>query len=411
MKRTHAFSVFLVITLLLAFGTLLVSYTQGSNDPSPSVYVGVAFGGTTAEQAKLLIDRTKTYTNLFILDCGINPISTNESAVKEICDYAANAGLNIIVNLGTRTPENWAWQLRFLNESKAIYGDKYLGAYYDDEPIGIPFDWNWTDYWHNYFLNTTSTYTRSSLSPIYNKLVEANLTGVQPQSYAEEAQWYNALVSRNRGHVDLNNNNITTFTSDYLLYWFGYLGGYDKMFAQVGWNLSLTQQIAELRGAATLQGKEWGAIITWKYTEPPYLDSGTNIYNQMVTAYNAGAKYITIFNYPYNNTANTYGTFIDEHFRALEQFWNKVATKTAPTQPDAEAVLVLPKDYGFGMRRVNDKIWGFWGPDDKSASIWNNTQTLVERYGLGLDIVYDDPQYPLSLGNYSKVYFWNQTIT
>ena len=234
---------------------------------------------------------------------------------------------------------------------------------------------------------------------------------MQPQSYAEEAQWYNALVSRNRGHVDLNNSNITTFTSDYLLYWYGYLGGYDKMFAQVGWNLSLTQQIAELRGAATLQGKEWGAIITWKYDQPPYLDSGTNIYNQMVTVYNAGAKYITIFNYPYNNTDNPYGTLTTEHFRALEQFWNKVATKAAPTQVDAEAVLVLPKDYGFGMRRVNDKIWGFWGPDDKSAPIWNNTQVLLERYGLGLDIVYDDPQYRLSLGNYSKVYFWNQTIT
>ena len=127
MKRMYALSLFLVIILLLAFGTLLVSYTQGSNDPSPSVYVGVAFGGTTTEQAKLLIDRTKTYTNLFILDCGINPISTNESAVKEICDYATNAGLNIIVNLGTRTPENWAWQLQFLIDSKVCMATSILG--------------------------------------------------------------------------------------------------------------------------------------------------------------------------------------------------------------------------------------------------------------------------------------------
>ena len=51
-----------------------------------------------------------------------------------------------------------------------------------------------------------------------------------------------------------------------------------------------------------MQNKDWGTIITWKYTQPPYLDTGENIYNQMVTSYNAGAKYITIFNYPYNST-------------------------------------------------------------------------------------------------------------
>ncbi|MCW3984525.1 MAG: hypothetical protein NWE96_11130 [Candidatus Bathyarchaeota archaeon] len=410
MKRTHILSVVLVVIIFAASGSLLISYTQSSNQTALSVYAGVAFGGTTVEQAKLLIDRTKTYTNLFILDCGINPISANESAVKEICDYATNAGLHIIVNLGTRTPNNWEWQLRFLNDSKVVYGDKYLGAYYDDEPIGIPFDWNWTEYWQNDFSKTNSTYTRSSLLPIYNKLQEATQTGIQPQSYAEEAQWYNALVSRNRGLLSLKQNNITTYTSDYLLYWYNYQAGYNTMFTQVGWNLSLTQQIAEIRGAATLQDKEWGAIITWKYNEPPYLDSGTNIYNQMVTAYNGGAKYITIFNYPYNNTENPYGTLTDEHFRALERFWKQIATKDPPTQAEAEAVLVLPKDYGFGMRRVDDKIWGFWGPDDKSALIWNNTQTLLARYGLGLDIVYDHPQYPLTKGNYSKVYFWNQTI-
>ncbi len=98
---------------------------------------------TQLHRAKLLIDRTKGYTNLFILDSGINKISTNESAVKEICDYATNAGLNIIVNLGTFTRENWPWQLQFFNSSKEKYGDKFLGAYYDDEVGGIPFDWDW----------------------------------------------------------------------------------------------------------------------------------------------------------------------------------------------------------------------------------------------------------------------------
>ena len=100
----------------------------------------------------------------------------------------------------------------------------------------------------------------------------------------------------------------------------------------------------------------------------------------------------------------------DEHFQALQQFWNQVVTKSTPNSAHAEAALVLPNDYGSGLRSPTDKIWGFWGPDDKSALIWNNTQTLLNKYGLRLDIIYDDPAFPIE-GNYSKVYYWNQTIT
>jgi hypothetical protein len=174
--------------------------------------------------------------------------------------------------------------------------------------------------------------------------------------------------------------------------------------------MSLNLEIAQIRGAATLQNKDWGAIITWKYDQPPYLDSGENIFNQMVTAYNAGAKYITVFDYPYNLTDNPYGAMADQHFEALQRFWYQVVNKTAPTSTHAQAALVLPKDYGFGIRRVDDKIWGFWGPDSLSQPIWNNTQKLLTQFGLGLDIVYDDPAYP-PMGNYSQLYFWNRKVT
>ena len=157
-----------------------------------------------------------------------------------------------------------------------------------------------------------------------------------------------------------------------------------------------------------MQNKEWGVIITWKYDESPYLDTGANIYNQMSMAYNAGAKYITIFDYPYNSTDNPYGIMTDEHFQSLKNFWNQLVTKSNPNSNRAQAALVLPKDYGWGMRRVDDKIWGFWNPDYKSPIIWSNLQTLLHKYGLRLDIIYDDPAFPIQ-GNYSKVYYWNQT--
>jgi len=410
LKREHVLSLILVIILIISTVSLLVSYTQSSSiQQKKPFYVGIAFGGNTTDQAKLLIDRTKSYTNLFILDSGINAISTNKSAVQEICDYAINAGLNIIVNLGTFTRENWPWQIQFFNSSTEKYGDKFLGAYYDDEVGGIPLDWDWT----SYFTMNSSLFSGANpldLTHIHYKLQTSAINGAKPQNYTLEAQWFNQLLERNRGHNSLKQYNITTITSDYALYWFDYLGGYDTLLAQFGWNESITQQISLVRGAATLQNKDWGAIITWKYKQPPYLDTGENIYNQMETAYNAGAKYITVFDYPYNSTDNPYGILTDEHFQALEKFWNQVVTKQIPNSVHAEVALVLANDYGWGLRNVNDKIWGFWGPDDKSQLIWNNTQTLLNKYGLGLDIIYDDAAFPIQ-GNYSKVYFWNQTIT
>ena len=75
----------------------------------------------------------------------------------------------------------------------------------------------------------------------------------------------------------------------------------------------------------------------------------------------------------------------------------------------ADVVLVLPKNYGYGLRYPEDKIWGFWGPDQKSAQVWSISQELLSRYGLRVDIVYDDPVFPVA-GKYQQVYYWNQTV-
>jgi len=183
------------------------------------------------------------------------------------------------------------------------------------------------------------------------------------------------------------------------------------MLTQLGWNESITQNIDLIRGAARVQNKDWGAIITWKYDQPPYLDTGDEVYSQLLTAYEAGAKYGKVFNYPQLD-GNPYGVMTDEHFKALERFWNDVMlkTKTTPTSPKADAVLVLPINYGFGLRRADDRIWGYWGPDDKSLQVWNISQILLAQYGVNLDIVFDDPAFSVA-GKYSLVYSWNQSVT
>jgi len=199
------------------------------------------------------------------------------------------------------------------------------------------------------------------------------------------------------------------FTSDYALYWFDYHFGYDVVFAEVGWNNTrIEKEIALVRGAANFQQKDWGIIVTWTNTQPPYLESGPKIYEQMRACYEAGAKYLTIFNYPYEESGG-YGIMEDEHFEALEQIWADIAEGKITQKTKPEAVLILPQNYGFGLRSADDTIWGFWEPDENSAVIWDKAMQLLETYGYKLDIAYDDPDYTLP-EIYSAVYYWNSTL-
>ncbi|MDR2699362.1 MAG: hypothetical protein LBC12_00825 [Nitrososphaerota archaeon] len=207
--------------------------------------------------------------------------------------------------------------------------------------------------------------------------------------------------------IQINQKDLLVFTADYGLYWWDYKSGYDMVLAELGWNNSITQEIGLVRGAATLQSKSWGTILTWKYTQPPYLADGNEMFEQMKTSYDAGAEYVIIFNYS-EDPANP-NTLQEEHFQALERFWNDVVQnpKIKHGGIKAEAVLVLPQNYGWGMRHPNDHIWGIWQPDDISQQIWNQLQNKLDKHGLKLDIVFEDPNYPTT-GKYPTTYYWNQ---
>ena len=418
MKKIFILSLILLVTIATAAFLVPYTLTNKSTETKP-FYVGVAFCGNSTSEAKLLIDRVKTYTNLFVLQ-SFN-FSRNETATKEICDYAVAQNLNIIVNFlnsASRDSSALAWQLPLLRNAKQRWGNRFLGVYFDDEPGGIQLDTDWASYFAspNFTMRSRQPWFRnSSLYKIYQETLKPNVNSSTPKNYSEEAKWFTDIINWTL-HPDQWKDQwkaagITSFTSDWALYWWDYLGGYDVILAQLGWNHTLTQDIALVRGAARLQNKTWGAIITWKYTEAPYLDNGAAIYNQTLMAYEAGAKYVVIFNYP-KIEGNPYGIMTDEHFEALELFWNDVMTepnlKTIPDFSQAEAALVLPKNYGWGMRHPDDKIWGFWGPDEKSPQIWELSRKLLSQYGLSLDIVYDAPAFPVT-GKYPQIYYWNQT--
>ena len=386
-----------IIAIVIILGALLfilhpifLNSSPTENIETPEIFVGVTFCGNTTDQAKLLVDRVKDYTNLFVLYSG--PVSKNETAMTEISKYAIEAGMSIVVYFGDLDSrilpsKNLEWRVTWIEMAKQRWGDKFLGVHYYDEPGGIYIDHNWNET----MLPPNVTFNDLTYDYVANSFIRG--------------------FQRDDGFDIIEKNSVDAFVSDYALFWFDYLAGYDVVLNQVGWNHSLTQDIALLRGAAKAQNKSWGEMITWKYNHPPYLDSGENIYEQMRIGYECGAEYFMIFNYP-SFDGNEYGTLLDEHFEALEKFWNDVVNNNEVVHGSikAETVLVLPKNYGWGMRRPNDRIWGWWGPDEKSEQIWNINQKLIDQYGLTLDIVYDDQTFPVN-DMYPQIYFWNTTIT
>ena len=408
-------------------------------------FFGVAFGGNTTNQAEQLIDRVKDYTNLFIINSW--DITANETALTEICDYAVNADMNVIVyfsfvfynytdqegnNLisgpledreeslvfynytyqsgSVYNSSSWAalgidpFHMPWLNKTRERWGDKFLGVYLYDEPGGKQID---TGFWDR---------RASGESDVW--FAEGNITAFRNvSSYSDASNQFVRSLSHSGSMQHVTNSSnpgsasspLPVFTSDYALYWFDYLAGYNAVFAEMSVADSETQNIALCRGAANVQEKDWGAIITCTSDNPPYLPNATEMSRQMFTAYLAGAKYLIIFNYP---QFDPYGALTEEHFAAMKQFWNQIHAfpETMLTKTRGEVAFVLPKDYGWGMRRPDDRIWGHWLPDNSSTSIWENMSTLIGKYGLKLDIIYDDPQFSYA-GKYSKIYFWNSTAT
>jgi len=210
--------------------------------------------------------------------------------------------------------------------------------------------------------------------------------------------------------------------SDYGLYWFDYLSGYNTVFTEFTGNQSRQIAISLCRGAAhTLgmnaghtTGQDWGVIITWKYFQAPFLEDANQLYNDMILAYKNDAKYIIIFNSPGNQTApmtpGTIGTLTLDHLNAMAKFWNYTKTNPRGDSYPADTAYVLPKDYGFGMRGANDTIWGLWNADNQSATIWNDTNSLISTYGSRLDIIYETKTDGETITlPYNHLIFWNGT--
>jgi hypothetical protein len=286
----------LILIILLAVAIFVVAAvylldTQANQKANgkKDFHVGIAWGGNTTAEARRLIDKVKAYTNLFVVQSV--PVSVNETALNEIVDYAVSSGLDVIVYFGFFNPA-YPWQLPWLDYANQQWGNRFLGVYLNDESGGSLIDANWTGYFTQLKIRNASQYY------LHVPAIDLAINRSLPPDYDQAAAHFAEEAEFNLGLQELKNHSIASFTSDYALYWFDYLGGYDTLFAEFGSNSSIIQNIALARGASRMQNKTWGAIITWKYSQPPYLDSGNTIYEQMLDAYMSGAKYVIIFDYP-----------------------------------------------------------------------------------------------------------------
>jgi len=391
----------LIIVVLFAF-VGLDFFSKKAMPTEPEVFVGVDVGYGDANTVYQVANAVAGYANLIVL--GSLELTQNTTALLSVCDFLYARGFYFIIYVGfgnfTYVPPRGP-DPNFFNATYGRWGNKFLGIYLFDEIGGKQLD-----------AEPEKPVEASQVAPVY---VQNHVYSYVSQAYistiigdtAEIVEWYTPPYP-------------DCFLSDYALYWFDYLGGYQTVFAEFDGNMSRQIAISMCRGAAhTLgmnaghtQGQEWGVIITWKYDQPPFLENGSQLYSDMVLAYENDAKYIIVFNSPDNSSIpGAIGTLTNDQLSWMQRFWAYIKANPRSSSYPADVAYVLPSDYGYGMRGPNDTIWGIWPADNNSSIIWSEANSLLSTYGSKLDIVYATKTSSEAITlPYSKLIFWNGTV-
>jgi hypothetical protein len=392
--KHQALAVFLIIVVASVPFLVKQDFANGqtTSQGSPDVYFGVylAYATNPTANAKAEIDEVSSYTNLFIGGSWL--MSSTGDWLNETLQYAYDRGLYFVSfppwNSGY--PGGNTTLVDWFTYAHETWGDHLLGFLTPtiDEPAGRQLDRSSTS-----FLSVTSATGYTDAAQQFENLIGFQLNKIR------------------EGKTSILNTTIyPLFTCDYALYQFDYNAGYDVVLAEFGWNYSRQINTGLARGAATTQNKDWGVVVEWRYTVPPYLGTGEDLYNDLITAYDNGAKYITVFD---SNKEYTQSILQPEHLSAMQQFWQYIQNNPRKASPVSNRVaFVLPQDYGYGFRGPDDKIWGLWPADDLSHNISKAVGNLLNQYGDKLDIIYEDDVKSGNANSYSKLLYWNDpTLT
>lgn len=369
------FVAYILVTPVFAGGNSDAE-AQTSQQSTPDVFVGIDVAHGNINEIKNLIEEVSAYTNLLVIGC--TGVTYNQTVLNEICQQLHEKNMSFIIYRDWLRRNSTEWFPIWVENAKTLWGDKFLGFYYSDELGGKQLD-------RHEHLTVTNA-------------VDAH----------DAAEQFIEVVGSQLKRFNLTHNSSTPiplFTSDYAIYWFDYKAGYDTVLAEFGWNYSRQLNVALCRGAANLQGKEWGVMITWTYTDPPYIESGEKLYEDMVFAYENGAKYIVVFD---TNDEYTAGILKEEHLQAMKQFWQYVHENPRNSTTSDRVAFALPKDYAYGFRGPNDKIWGLWEANQFSLELSVHIDYLLKQYGTKLDIIYEDALQEGNSYGYSKIIYWSE---
>jgi hypothetical protein len=367
---------FVIVACILILSLLFYSFFNiGYDNEFAEFYVGVDVAYADLDKIKNLVDQVAGYTNMVII--GSTGITYDQYNLNQTILYLEDQNLSYAVFAAG------AARLVSINESVAFYNDNFVGVYYDDENGGRQLDLD----------DRRNVFSADNYSDAASQFTDYI-------SYRLNAEFY-----LNTSYSFIVPSAFRLFTSDYALYWFDYVGGYDVVLAQLGWNYSRQINVALCRGAATVHDKDWGVIVTWTYTEPPYLESGEELFSDLVLAYENGAKYAIVFD---SDEDYTQSTLTQEHLDALKRFWQYIKEHPRPADLlDERVAYVLPRDYGYGFRGSDDKVWGLWKNDELSSKVSEDLGVLLKEHGPKLDIIYDDG---IELDDtYKQYFFWNGT--
>ncbi len=329
--------VFIVCLMLIPF--ILYGVTVSKENEFDEFYFGVDVAYADVDKIKDLVDQVSDFTNFFVV--GSTGISHNQSKLNHTISYLENHGLDYSVFTGN------AGRLPMINESVSSSQESFLGVYYDDELGGKQLDLD----------SHSMVRVAENYSDAKNQFINWVTFRINAEFYFDNFDLVNDSVSF------LVPSDFRLFTSDYALYWFDYKAGYDVVLAQFGWNYSRQINVAQCRGAATVMDRDWGVIVAWTYSEPPYLGSGEELFDDLVLAYENGAKYVVVFDSDEEYT----DSILDSRSILMlwRRFWQYTKDNPRPANLlDGRVAFVLPKDWGYGFRGPDDKIWGLWEYDE-----------------------------------------------
>lgn len=387
----------LIFTLLIISGLLFSILCIESLKPrSPDIFIGMDIGYGDEQIAIKLIDEVDDYVNLIVL--GSLELTKDTEALTRVCEYLYEKDLYFIIFVSfaehgyipPRGPD-----ADFFVKAIQRWGDKFLGVYLFDEVGGRLID-------NDHSIDMTNATNYNEAASLYTHHLYWFLGNVT--EYYQPAQY-------------------PLFISDFALYWYNYIGGYNCVFCQFLGNDIRQIATGLCRGAAKTLNKTWGVMITWSTLDDldSWVENPDRIYNDMILAYQNGAQYIIVFNSPGftidedgepipNPEPAEYGTLTSQHLEKMQEFWNQVTAQLISIPFYADTSYVLPLDYGFGFRGPEDRIWGKWDADELSESIWNDTKFLIQEQNKNLDIVYETKIGNIPIDHpYDTLIFWNGT--